>query len=252
MQTLGIDLAAGARDTAVCTVTWGKNRARVKAVATGREAADQTDDAGLVAAMEGVDRVGIDVPFGWPSAFVDAVARHDKGKRWRGADRDALRFRETDRHVREHVPTILPLSVSTEKLGVTALRAAALLDEMAVRGVPIDRSGIQGPIAEVYPAAALRRWIGRRCSYKGPAPKDDRQVLLDQLLAGLGDAFQMDAEIRAQCVASDHAFDAFVSALVARAIARGQTDLPRKKQRELARREGWIHVPAEGSLAELS
>jgi predicted nuclease with RNAse H fold len=252
MQTLGIDLAAGARDTAVCTVTWGKKRARVEAVATGREAADQTDDAGLVGAMAGVDRVGIDVPFGWPSAFVDAVARHDEGKRWRGEDRDALRFRETDRHVREHVPTILPLSVSTEKLGVTALRAAALLDEMAVRGVPIDRSGIAGPIAEVYPAAALRRWIGRRCFYKGPAPKDDRQALLDQLVAGIGDAFRMDPDIRAQCVASDHAFDAFVSALVARAVARGQTDLPRKKQRALARREGWIHVPAEGSLATLS
>ena len=46
-----------------------------------------------------------------------AVGRHEKGKRWRG-ERDALRFRETDRQVRERVPPIVPLSVSTEKLGV--------------------------------------------------------------------------------------------------------------------------------------
>jgi hypothetical protein len=62
----------------------------------------------------------------------------------------------------------------------------------------------------------------------------------------------MDVELRAQCAGSDHAFDAFVSALVARAVERGKTDRPRKRQRELARREGWIHVPAEGSLASLS
>jgi Protein of unknown function (DUF429) len=252
MQTLGIDLSAGVRDTAVCTVSWGKKGARVEAVVTGRESPDAADDAGLVTAMAAADRTGIDVPFGWPSAFVTAVTRHDKGKRWQDEDRDALRFRETDRDVRERVVPIQPLSVSTEKLGVTALRAAALLGELSRRGVAVDRSGMNGSIAEVYPAAALCRWIGRRCLYKGRAPRDDRSELLSELLAGLGETFAMDVELRAQCAASDHAFDAFVSALVARAVERGKTDRPRKRQRELARREGWIHVPAEGSLASLS
>jgi hypothetical protein len=132
------------------------------------------------------------------------------------------------------------------------LRAAALLDELSRRGVAVDRSGMNGTIAEVYPAAALCRWIGRRCLYKGRAPRDDRSELLSELLAGLGDTFAMDVELRAQCAGSDHAFDAFVSALVARAVERGKTDRPRKRQRELACREGWIHVPAEGSLASLS
>ena len=252
MQTLGIDLAAGVRDTATCTVEWGKKGARVDAVVTGRERSDATDDAGLLTAIAAADRTGIDVPFGWPSAFVTAVGRHDKGKRWRDEDRDALRFRETDRDLRERVVQVQPLSVSTEKLGVTALRAAALLDELTRRGVTIDRAGLNGTIAEVYPAAALCRWIGHRCQYKGRAPRDDRSELLSQLLAGLGERFDMDVELRARCAASDDAFDAFVCALVARAVERGRTDLPRKRQRELARREGWIHVPAEGSLSALS
>jgi predicted nuclease with RNAse H fold len=252
MQTLGIDLSAGVRDTAACTITWGKKGARVETVVTGRESPEATDDGALITALAAADRSGIDVPFGWPSAFVTAVARHDKGKRWQDGDRDALRFRETDRDVRERVVPIQPLSVSTEKLGVTALRAAALLDELGRRGVPVDRSGLSGPVAEVYPAAALCRWIGRRCLYKGRTPRDDRSELLSHLLGGLGGAFEMDLEVRAQCAASDHAFDAFVSALVARAVERGKTDRPRKRQRELARREGWIHVPAEGSLAALS
>ena len=58
--------------------------------------------------------------------------------------------------------------------------------------------------------------------------------------------------MRAACVASDDALDAFISSLVARAVARGKTDPPRKKQLELARQEGWIHVPQEGSLGALS
>jgi predicted nuclease with RNAse H fold len=252
LQTLGIDLAAGARDTALCTIDWGKRAARVEELFTGRENPDATDDPGLVAAMAGADRIGIDVPLGWPAAFVATIARHEKGKRWRGEDRDALRFRETDRHVREHVPTILPLSVSTEKLGVTALRGAALLDELRRRGVDVDRSGMDGPVAEVYPAAALCRWTGGRRAYKGRTPRDPRDELLAGLLAQLGDTMEIGDEARAACVASDHAFDAFVSSLVARAVARGKTGHPRKKQRELARQEGWIHVPEEGSLGALS
>jgi predicted nuclease with RNAse H fold len=252
MQTLGIDLAAGVRDTATCTVDWGKKSARVETIVIGREDAGATEDAGLLTAIAAADRTGIDVPFGWPAAFVTAVTRHDKGKRWQDEKRDALRFRETDRDLRERIVEVQPLSVSTEKLGVTALRAAALLDELTRRGVNVDRAGLKGTVAEVYPAAALCRWIGHRCQYKGRAPRDDRSELLSQLLAGLGEGFEMDVELRAQCAASDHAFDAFVCALVARAVERGKTDLPRKRQREIARREGWIHVPAEGSLPALS
>jgi hypothetical protein len=51
-----------------------------------------------------------------------------------------------------------PLSVSTDLIGVVALRAALLLDPYAraTKRKPVRRDGL-GPVAEVYPAA--EGWI---------------------------------------------------------------------------------------------
>ena len=49
----------------------------------------------------------------------------------------------------------------------------------------------------------------------------------------------------------DNAFDALVAALVARAAAIGETIKIPKKHLEVARREGWIALPTEGSLDRL-
>jgi hypothetical protein len=53
-----------------------------------------------------------------------------------------------------------------------------------------------------------------------------------------------DVEVRARLVATDHAFDALVSALVARDVAHGRADAPRSPK-DLAQlgREGWIWMP---------
>jgi uncharacterized NAD(P)/FAD-binding protein YdhS len=37
------------------------------------------DDEALLARIASADKVGIDAPFGWPAAFVDAVARFHAG-----------------------------------------------------------------------------------------------------------------------------------------------------------------------------
>jgi hypothetical protein len=44
----------------------------------------------------------------------------------------------------------------------------------------------------------------------------------------------------------DHGLDAFVCALVARAALAGLTTGPARGQVDVARREGWIHVPTAG------
>ena len=61
----------------------------------------------------------------------------------------------------------------------------------------------------------------------------------------------LEPATRESLVASDHTIDALLAALVARAIAIGETVAPSAEQLEVARREGWIHVPREGSLARL-
>ncbi len=127
--------------------------------------------------------------------------------------------------------------MSTDRIGVTALRAAFLLDAWEAAGGMVDRSGLTGPVVEVYPAAARRLW--------GMGPS--RSV--DELEAHLPILFT-DQAVRRTCTASEHAFDALISALVARASALARTDTPPARLRELAQTEGWIHIPT-CSLGEL-
>jgi Protein of unknown function (DUF429) len=130
------------------------------------------------------DRVGVDVPFGWPEAFVHAILSHHSGRSWPAVPLTALRFRETDRFVRDQVGQ-WPLSVSSEKIGVTAMRAAGLLSRLAARGEPVDRIG-RGRWVEVYPAAALRRWGLSPIGYKGRSSAGCRRELLKDLVNRAG------------------------------------------------------------------
>ncbi len=56
---------------------------------------------------------------------------------------------------------------------------------------------------------------------------------------------------REACIESDDALDALLAALIARAAALGLTVPPGADDLELARREGWIHLPQKDSLAAL-
>jgi Protein of unknown function (DUF429) len=61
------------------------------------------------------------------------------------------------------------------------------------------------------------------------------------MLAALCERFAVSGDADA-LVRTDHVFDAFVSALVARAVVAGDTIAP--DDEDLAAEEGWIHVPS--------
>jgi hypothetical protein len=95
---------------------------------------------------------------------------------------DAMRLRATDRAVYEQTK-LTPFSVSTDKIGVVAMRCARRLSAhwRATATVP-DRSGL-GRVAEVYPAAALVQWgiskqsgVVDRGTYKGKTPGRSSQT----------------------------------------------------------------------------
>jgi predicted nuclease with RNAse H fold len=95
MRTLGIDLAAQAKDTAACVVRGRDGAAELELIDVGLT----NDD--LLPLMRKADVVGLDAPFGWPADFAEAV-RHwnDKGE-WPPVWDDkngcpTLRLRETD------------------------------------------------------------------------------------------------------------------------------------------------------------
>jgi predicted nuclease with RNAse H fold len=261
MRTAGIDLAVQPRDTAICTVTWSAGCAEVEWVDGG------DDDAALaVIADDTIDIVGVDVPLGWPRGFGEAVAAHARHRGWPGAGEDfalsyaGLRLRRTDRRAQqiaaEHgVPSVRPMSVSADRLGAPAMRAAWLLAR-AGDGVEVDRSGVTGKVLEAYPAGAAKLWdldLGR---YKNRTRAATRAAL-EQGVATLRRAAGWHIELERD-VRTEHELDALLCALVARAARVGSgpharlTIGPAPADVDHAREEGWIHLPRPGTLPLLA
>lgn len=270
LRTVGIDLAAQARDTAACQIEWsGQGTCNVLWV---REGTDCTDDA-LVAWMAQASAIGIDAPMGWPSALVDLLPEYMATGRWPVVPQftdgrvwyDELRLRETDRAVHrlllaERDVSVRPLSVSSDTIAVVAWRCARLLAMHGERnGVAFDRTRRSG-VFEVYPAAALASWGFPHKGYKArtaaarPAAEKRRLEILAGIERDGRSWLNLDLvpDVRQRLIASDHALDAFVAALATCAATQKWTTLPRPDQRDLARAEGWIHVPRPESFEGLA
>lgn len=200
-----------------------------------------TDDR-LLELLPQADKVGIDVPLGWPNLFVEAVYAHREFLPWPATSITDLRYRATDRYVCQETKRT-PLSVSTELIGVVALRAAALLSRITAHE-QIDRMG-SGRLVEVYPAAALIRWgfsiVERR----------NTPLLASRLTRKLGSHLRMTTKAEGACKTNRDALDSIVAALIARASACGLCDPVPSEHSAAARTEGWIALPFPDSLDKL-
>lgn len=234
--TVGIDLAADPKDTAIATITWLGDAAAVSHLQVGA-----SDEVVLHWMHHPDGAVGIDCPFGWPVRFVDLVARHaTRGHQFPEAFEPGWRrdyvYRDTDRRIHEAIG-LVPLSVAADRIGHTAIRLAALMAQLGPHiHAPLDGSGA---LAEVYPAAALKVWGLPFRGYKRSSNAEGRDHLVDLLTAAapwlrLGD---YEADVRA----SDDALDAVICAIVARCVQQGHTEPPIDPATALV--EGWIHVP---------
>jgi hypothetical protein len=239
MLTVGVDLAAEFAGTAVARLDWSP------AGAVLRDLVVPADDDAVLRAVLAADKAGIDCPLGWPEAFVAFVDAHRSGHvtvpdgvtglEWRRR----LTYRCTDAVVLAEVKQ-RPLSVAADRIGHTAVRCAGLLARLAQHGQPVDRTGA-GVVVEVYPAASLRRWNLEHRGYKRAKNVASLGALVDRLLA---EASWLDlGPYAATCRRSDHALDAVVAALSARAAALGLATRPDEQQVRLARTEGWIAIP---------
>ncbi len=244
MKTLGVDVSSQDRGTAICVARWDGGRCTLEDLEVG------VGDARIVELMREVKTSGIDAPFGWPVRFVDAVADWSHHDRWTQdwydePARRELRLRATDRWVQKRTGK-WPLSVSTDSIAMCALRTVGLLRDA---GAPIDRVG--GPHYEVYPGAALIRW-GLRETATGYKKSESVRAGVVAALAPDDGWLRLTSEQRATLARTDHALDALLSALVARAATCGFTEPPPNDNgRSVIAREGWIHLPREHSLAQL-
>ncbi|RPA06255.1 DUF429 domain-containing protein [Gordonia sp. OPL2] len=241
MRTVGVDLAASPKLTAAASVEWSSGAARLTDLVL------PADDGRIRELASGADRIGIDAPFGWPDDFVDFVVAQQRGELTEGRaldrieNRRPLAYRRTDRVVVEQGRG-RPLSVSADQIAHVAFRAAGLIADLGVT----DR--VDGWAVEAYPAAALKVWGLASRGYKGVARRSQLQTSCAMLTE---QAPWLDLSgHREVLMADDNAFDAVITALIARAAAVGGTHLPDGTDRPIAEREGWIHVPHR-ALSEL-
>lgn len=249
MRTLGVDLAAATRKTAVAVLEWGSGSARLEHLALG------VDDREIVDLFGNSSMTGIDCPVGWPDAFLPFLTGHLNFDARPVLDHDGiegrrlLAYRDTDRFVTGQTG-LIPLSVSADRLAHPAMRCAVIQARIATEYGPQARDG-SGRLAEVYPAASLKLWGLLARGYKGRgAPEAERLgVILEQLQAA---APWLDlAGHGGHLAASDDLFDAVIASLTARAVILKQTLLPPGTLAVAALTEGWIHLPS-GQLSDLS
>lgn len=239
-MSLGIHLGASPRSTFACMIDWphegGLGHPHVHA-AIG----NLTDDALLGQLQQANDVVGIDAPFGWPSAFVDFVALYQhpllQGAphlNWNNpAAVQAHRRRATDQALRAQLPNPLPALFDERVFGAVTLRCANLLVAAGVH----NRSGAQG-VFEVYSRGALEVWVGGVGRYGA-----DRG-LREQIVVALGAA--LGVPLDPQFWGNRGRLDALVAALVARAASVGLTHPPPGGLLAQAAVEGWTHMPVHG------
>jgi predicted nuclease with RNAse H fold len=218
-------------------IDWAQNNATLIELST-----DVTDHA-IVACAATVEKLGIDCALGWPTEFVEFLnlTNHEGGP----SDpfegdlnlRRALAYRETDRHVRE-VTGRWPLSVSTDRLGMTAIRCAGLLSKIAASGIKVDKSGA-GKIVEIYPGASLRLWGLNTSGYR--ASTDARANLLHRLTVQA--PWLKLGEYQQAMIESCDAFDSVVAALATRFAQLGAYEPPTQAQLTKAKIEGWVALP---------
>lgn len=267
--TMGIDLASQPAKTAVCLLRWD-NGATPELLMLARGKTDDgtplhtkwlsTTAYGIRGDYGGtITKVGIDAPFGWPEPYLDAVAAWREAPRWPiGLDDslDQCRLRETDRAVHRRAKK-WPLSVSSEKIALCAMRCAMLLTDIGAHhgDEAVARDGT-GLCCEVYPDPALRYWtagpppvLRQRESYKDKA-SEKRRELGDAIIKQL--PITDEGALLDRLAAQDDFLDALICALVARAAEVGLTQGPETETEvERAPLEGWIHLPRE-PLSQLS
>lgn len=182
MTFIGIDLAADTRRTGLAVL-----REEAGGVVVDHAQLGATDNE-LAAAIQHAQRAGMDVPFGWPDAFVEVIRAHAAGslpapERTDSVWRRDLALRATDKAVHRRTG-LTPLSVSTDRIAYPALRWAGVEARLRDRDLDVARDG-SGVLCEVYPAAALKCWALPYRGYKGSKNSMPRRELVEAISQNL-------------------------------------------------------------------
>lgn len=119
VRTVGVDLAAQPEKTAMCAIEWTERSAYVEAPVIG------VTDKEVLAATAEATVTGIDAPFGWPRAFLEAISTYAREARWPAhVTGNELRHRLADRVVIDVIAQTRKYRSSRCRLPRIALPAA--------------------------------------------------------------------------------------------------------------------------------
>lgn len=135
--------------------------------------------------------------------------------------------------------------MSTDRLGLTAMRCAGLIGRLEDGSVDVDRAGYDKEV-EVYPGASLRVWGFDTTGYRSDASSRERLIRDIKVAAPWLDL----AAHEKLMIASADACDAVIASLAAQNATLGLYEPPPLSLRDRARREGWIALPI-GTITEL-
>ncbi len=236
MKFVGIDLSVHPTNCGVCVL-------EENAVVHVKYGSSAQHPEWLLEYCSGANAVGVDVPFGWPKPYVDALRDYEIGVALEH-DRRPYRLRTTDVWITETLPKCLtrpvkpptPFSVSTDKLGATAMVGTRLLSALSGEfEVWPWQDIVPRAVLEVYPAASLWCWGLRH-------RKIEERATLDRLRKAFG--LEIHEADERRLLESRHCFDALIAALTAQEYAAGNTfDPPKSVPERTLRVEGWIRVP---------
>ena len=151
-----------------------------------------------------------------------------------------------------------PQSVSCDRLALQARRMAQLREQLAAEtGKRFDRAG-GDHILEVYPPGATLLWRLDPLSANGngveipPDASEKPGLLFIKTIEAAAPWLHWKEGKRGVCQKNEHTSDALLAALVARAAELNLTIQPENGHLDIARREGWMHLPAKDSLSSLA
>lgn len=176
LRVVGIDLSCEPGRTGVAVAEWESRTKSLRLVTVCKGTAlprrpAETVVAQLARVIRSVAHdaanllYAIDVPMGWPVEFRRRLQQSElvrAGVGWRSSsdrkswkkDWDAVRLRQTDTWIAEKLP-VTPFSVSTDKLGATAMLARHLLHALGGPRLVLPSAVKRSGVIEVYPAATF-------------------------------------------------------------------------------------------------
>jgi predicted nuclease with RNAse H fold len=242
MLIAGLDLAAEPKATALSLIDWSGKTARLVQLELN------LDDKLIVDSTRDAVKLGIDCALGWPIEFVEFLNRYSQNSFSQIAGdmswRRRMAYRETDRAARE-LTGRWPLSVSTDRLGLTAMRCAGLLSKLSEDGVEIDRTGA-GKVVEIYPGASLRLWGFDTSGYRASAAA--RATLLERICEAA--PWFEPGDFAELMIDSCDAFDAVIANFAARSSSLGLSTTAPESVIKNAQIEGWLSLP-RSALSDL-